>query len=185
MRPMTKIFALALAAILGVAGCNQRTDEVDSGGVILSISSFNGLPVVVSASGAAANGGLVQIASLVTTSVIKNPGRDVSQLMNVELESYEVTYTRADTGTRVPPPLIEYIFGVVPVGQTNTLNNPPIMRIDQWNNPPLRDLLVFGRDLETNSTVIRLTVGIRMFGHTLSGKKVESAPAYFTLDIVP
>ena len=39
----------------------------------------------------------------VTRASSMNPSGPTSDLMNVEIQSYEVTYTRDDTGTRVPP----------------------------------------------------------------------------------
>jgi hypothetical protein len=59
------------------------------------------------------------------------------------------------------------------------------MRADQFNYPPLTDLRQFGRDLETNSQVVRVRVSIQFFGKTLSGDEVASAPAYFSIDLVP
>jgi len=43
------------------------------------------------------------------------------------------------------------------------------MRTDQFNNVPIEDLLDYGYDRETGSTVIRLKFAIRFFGRTLSG----------------
>lgn len=181
MNRVTRIVALAAVA-LAFLGCESRTDKTDGGGVLLSVSDFDGLPIAISASGDCC---VVQIDELVIQNVPKNPNGIASDLMNVELRSYEVSFTRADTGTRRPPTLVESTFGVVPVGGTSTLNDHPFMRADQFNNVPIRDLLDFGFDTETNSAVIRLTVSIRFFGRTLSGDPVESAPAFFTLDVVP
>lgn len=181
MNRTLKFFALASLALVAW-GCQSRTDETDGGGVLLSISDFDGLPIVVSASG---SGELVQIGQITVTNVAKDPNGSTSDLMNVEIDSYEVTFTRADRGTRTPPRLVNYIFGVAPVNGTYVLENGPCMRADQFRNVPIKDLVDFGIDTETGSDVIRLTVGIRFFGRTLSGKAVDSAPAYFTLDVVP
>ncbi|MCL4838683.1 MAG: hypothetical protein KJ058_12040 [Thermoanaerobaculia bacterium] len=180
MRTLLKIASVAVLALLATVGCQSRTDKTDGGGVLLSITDFDGLPVVVSAAD-----GPFQIDEIEVQSVVKDPTGSTSALMNVELESYQVTFARADTGSRVPPVLVEYVFGVVPVNGNYTLFNPPFMRFDQLNNLPIKDLLDYGYDRETGSQVIRLTVGIRFFGRTLSGKKVDSAPAYFTIDVVP
>lgn len=181
MKRMIKTLALTCAA-LAFVGCESRTDKVDGGGVLLSLSDFDGLPVVVSASGDCCN---VAVDEMTLQNVVKDPNGTTSDLMNVEIQSYEVVYTREDTGTRVPPKLVQAIFGVVPVNGTSTLNDYPVMRTDQFNNVPIKDFLDFGYDRETGSTVIRLKFGIRFFGRTLSGKPVESAPAYFSVEIVP
>ena len=185
MRKSPWISSLVLLVVLGALGCQGTADDADTGGVKLSIVDFDGLPTMVSARSAVANGGLVQVEQIVVENVVLAPGSNTSSLQNVEIQSYEVTYTRADTGRRTPPTLIEYVFGVAPVAGRFTLDNGPVMRLDQLNTVPLRDLIDYGYDRETGSQVIRLTVGIRFFGKTLSGKAVDSAPAYFTLDVVP
>ena len=105
--------------------------------------------------------------------------------MKVELDSYQVTYTREDTGSRVPPRLVEYIFGSVDPGGSYVLQNGPYMRLDQLNNQPLKDLRELGIDPETGSQVIRLKVGIQFFGRTISGQSVQSNIAYFSLEVTP
>ena len=65
--------------------------------------------------------------------------------------------------------------------------------IETASEPPadelsaLEDLLFAngGFDQETGSRTISLNARLRFFGRTLSGKAVESGPAYFTLDMVP
>ena len=80
--------------------------------MLLSISDFGTLPLQVSVS----DGGLLQIDSITVSSVVKDPTGLTSPLMNVEISSYEVSFTRADRGTRVPRPFVEHIFGVITPG---------------------------------------------------------------------
>lgn len=183
MNRVIKIVALAVLAVL-LPACEGATDKTDGGGILLSVSDFDGLPISISAS-AAAGVGTVQVGQITVQSVVKNPSRATSELMTVEISSYEVTFQRDDLGTRIPPALLNFIFGTVAAGGTYELENGPIMRIDQFNNAPIRDLLEFGFDTETGSSVIRLKVGIQFFGKTLSGDTVESAPGYFTLEVFP
>lgn len=186
MNRVTRFVALTSVA-LAFLGCQARTDKVDGGGVLLSISDFDGLPINVSASLACDSLGqcLVQVGQITLQNVPKDPFGATSDLMNVEIQSYEVVFTREDSGTRTPPRFVQSIFGVVPVGGNSTLDNYPVMRTDQFNNVPLRDLLDFGVDQETGSTVIRLRLALRFFGRTLSGKPVDSAPAYWSLEVTP
>jgi hypothetical protein len=181
MKRASKIFGLAIG-LLALLGCSARTDKTDSGGVILSIADFGTLPVAMSASGSFP---YLQIDSIDVRSIVLNPGQGTSDLMKVELSGYEVTYERLDTGTRLPPRLVEHIFGTVDPGGTYTLNNGVVIGIDQFNNQPLKDMLDFGKDTETNTTVVRMKIGIRFFGKTISGDSVETQVATFTLDIVP
>lgn len=168
--------------VLTMWGCQSRTDKTDGGGVLLSISDFDGLPVSVSASDADE---LVQVGQITVSNIAKDPNGSTSELMNVEISSYQVTFDRADTGTRKPPALINYIFGVAGVNGTYQLDNGPIMRSEQFNTQPILDLFNHGVDSETGSRVIMLRVGIRFFGRTLSGKAVESNTAQFTLEVTP
>jgi hypothetical protein len=173
--------SLLLLLLVGLAlpGCRSRTDRSE-GTVLLSVSDFDELPIVISVTG-----GPTQIGEITLTNVTKDPTGSVSDLMNIEVRSYEVRYRRRDTGTRQPPPLVESIFGVVPVGGTMTLENAPFIRIEQLTSLPLSDLADFGRDRETGSAVIPLDVTMRFFGRTLSGDDIVSAPASFTIEVVP
>ncbi len=122
--------------------------------------------------------GLVQISN-----IPKNPAAGTSELMNVELESYEVTFTRADTGTRVPNPFVRGAGGgFVPVNGTLDITGLPLFDEEQLENPPLSDLMFEngGTDTETGDQTILLNWRLRFFGRTLSGDEVETAPLEFT-----
>jgi len=177
----TKGILLCLVAVLALSGCESRTDRSE-GGVILSISDFDGLPVRVNVNTSSA----VQLGSITIQNIPKNPNADTTQLMNVEMTSYEVTYTRVDSGNRVPETLVEGIFGVTPVNGVNVYNNLVIMGAAQFLNPPLEDLLTVngGIDTETGSPVIKLRFRIRFFGRTLTGESVATAPAEFDIEFV-
>jgi hypothetical protein len=178
----TKGILLCLVALLALSGCESRTDRSE-GGVILSITDFDGLPVRVGVNDNSA----VQVDTITIQNLPKNPSGETSNLMNVEMTSYEVTYSRFDTGTRVPPPLVEGIFGVTPVNGTNVYNNLVIMGAEQFLNPPLEDLLFIngGVDSETGSQVIKLRFRLRFFGRTLTGDQVATEPASFDIEFVP
>jgi hypothetical protein len=107
--------------------------------------------------------------------------------MNVEMRSYEVVYTRLDTGTRVPTPLVRSIFGVAPVNGNIIYDNLPLMAGEQLTNPPLEDLLVVngGIDSETGGRSITLELRVTFFGRTLTGDNVATAPIRFDVEFVP
>ncbi|HLF55691.1 MAG TPA: hypothetical protein VI942_02480 [Thermoanaerobaculia bacterium] len=183
MNRYARISGLALVLVAAL-GCEQRTDKTDDGGIILSISDFDGLPISISAS-ESESAGVVQVGEITVQSIAKNSSQPTSALMRVEIDSYEVTFSRDDSGSRVPPRLKNYIFGTVDPGGTFSLQNGPIMRVDQFNNQPLKDMIEEGFDTETGSTVIRLKVGIQFFGRTISGDVVQSQVAYFTVEVFP
>jgi len=180
-RVVKTLFTLAL--ILTVAACESRTGKTDGGGVILSITSFDGLPIVVSVNGS----GIVQIETLTVANVPKDQTGPTSALMNVEIESYEVTFTRADAGTRVPVAYVRGIFGEAPVNGTFTLDNAPIMGSAQLLNPPLSDLRFENGavDSETGLPRIDLNLRLRFFGRTLSGDEVSTQAAPFSIEFTP
>lgn len=169
------LIALALAA----GGCNERTDRRE-GSVLLTVSEFDGLPTGVSVSG-----GPFSIEEITVRNIPKDPNGITSDLQSVEIRSYEVRFTRRDTGTRVPPPSVQAIFSLVePNGQV-VFEGLPFLTADQLLSQPLRDLRDFGMDQETGTQVIVLDVSIRFFGRTLAGDDVASEPARFTIDVVP
>lgn len=183
---MKRLITLSILAIITLAlgACESRTDKTDGGGVLLSVSDFDGLPLRVSVN---QSGALLQVGEFVVENVPKNPSAGVSDLMNVEMRSFEVTYTRADQGTRIPQPYTNGLFGVAPVNGTFTVENLDVMGAEQFLNVPLSDLAFQngGFDKETGSAIVRLNLSIRFFGRTLSGDAVQTAPATFTVEFIP
>lgn len=173
--------SMVVALALALFACESRTDKTDGGGVLLSISDFDQVPVSVSVSGAT-DAGEVPISLLVIQSVAKDPDGTTSALMDVEIQSYEVTFSRADSGTRLPQKLVRGIFGTVPVNGTTEFENLPILTLDQLTQQPLRDLARRGVDGETGSDLVVLNLALRFFGRTLSGDPVQTAPANLTID---
>jgi hypothetical protein len=182
-RKKTTLIVLAVAA-LGLLGCNSRTDRTDSGGVLLSISQLSMPPTQFVLHNLQTNPLLPSIPTVTLQNLVADPtAATTSMLENVELTSYEVVYTRADTGKRVPPPLVAKFGGVVPANGTLSITTLPILFNNQVDTPPISDIAQFGVDRETNSTIIVLNVSLRFFGHTLSGKDVASTPAGFTMEV--
>lgn len=181
-KPYRLILVLLLAA--GLAGCESRTDRTDGGGVLLSISDFDGLPIRVSVNLA---NNLVQVEEFQIQNVPKDPTGVTSSLMNVEITSYEVTYSRADAGSRVPPPLVGGLFGVAAVASTFTVENLHVMGTEQFERVPISDLFFVngGFDKETGQGRILLNFHVRFFGRTLSGDAVQTEPASFKVEFVP
>ena len=178
---MTIKLRLASLSLLLLAGlsCNSRTDTTE-GSVLLTVSTFDQVPVVVSVAG-----GPTQLGSITLRSVAKDPSGTTSSLQDIEMRSYEVRYARRDTGTRLPQPLVESLFGNVAVNATTIYNNLVFLRTAQLASPPLSDLVVFGTDQQTGSRVIPLRITLRFFGRTLSGNDIVSEPVSFDVEVVP
>jgi hypothetical protein len=173
---------LLLVLLVAVLGCSTSADQTDSGGIILSVADFDGLPISISVNGSE---GLVQIGSIDIQSIVRNPTGGSSDLMIVEMRSYEVTFSRGDAGSSVPPSLTRGIFGSVPPGGTINYEGLPIMTTDQLLNPPLSTLAATGQDPDTGGPKIILNMRMRFFGRTLSGDAVQTAPIVFTVDFLP
>lgn len=176
----TVSFLLLVVLVTALGGCRSRTDRSE-GSVLLSVSDFDGLPLLVDVSA----GGPRSIDEIILRSIVKDPAGGSSDLMAVEIRSYEVRYSRRDKGTRVPPPYVQSIFGLVSAGGTITFNNLPFLSENQFRNPPIEDLADTGVDRETGSDVIVLNVSLRFFGRTIAGDDVASDPASFTIEVVP
>ena len=176
--------ALALLVILGAGACSSDRIEETDGSVFLSVTDFDGLPVRVAVNAA---GGLVSLAEIEISNFPKNANVATSSLQDVEMQSYEVTYRRVDTGTRTPTSLVRAILGSAPVNGTVVYENLPIMDANQLGNPPLTDLLFENGafDKETGSQVITLELTLTFFGRTIAGDQVASGPVAFTIEFVP
>jgi hypothetical protein len=169
--------------VLALGSCRSRTERTE-GTVLLTVSDFNGLPVTVHAAPGTTQGP-TQITSVTLRNIAKDPTGTTSDLQSIELKAYEVRFTRRDTGTRVPPPIVQSIFGLIPAGGTTTLNNLVFLTNDQLLNQPLSDLGTVGVDRETGSQVVVLNVSMRFFGRTLAGDDIASDPAAFTIEVIP
>jgi len=184
VRKIASLLLLLTLPFVGLA-CDERTEETDSGGVLLEVDFGTVLPLRASVNDVVGNNGsLVQVEAVTFTSIVANPNAVASDLMNIELESFEVVFQRVDGGTRLPPPYVVKLLATIPAGGSFTINDLELMSFDQLNNPPLSDLLFAngGFDKETGLTFIRMNLFIRAFGRTLGGRRVESVPRPHTME---
>lgn len=184
---MHKGYHLLLALILtltslALLGCDEELQETDAGGVALSVE-FTVSPSIVGVN----DQERVTITSMSINSIVLNPSAATSSLMDVEVSTMEVTFTRADSGTRVPVPYVVQLLGTVPVGGNLSYSNLPVMGVQQMRSPPLSDLLFENgaTDKETGEDYIRLNVNVRVFGRTRGGEEVASRFRGETIEFVP
>lgn len=172
---------LPLLLVATLLGCSDL-EETDNGGVFLSVE-FQNVPGRIGVN----DTDQVTIQTINIDSIVVNPSGGTSDLMNVQIDLYEVVFSRNDTGTRTPPSFIFRRAGVVPVDGTLTLNNFPIMSVEQMRSPPLADLLFEngGVDVETGSSAIKVNATFTVFGRTIGGQEVASTPRTETLEFVP
>jgi len=174
-RVISSLCLMVLALALG--SCSGSVER-SPGSVILVVSDFNLLPLQVST-----RTGPFQIPSITLRNIPKDPTGTTSDLQSIQIRSYEVRFPRRDTGTRVPPSLVQSIFSLVPAGGTTTITNLLFLSADQILNQPLADLDTTGVDRETGSQVVPLNVTLRFFGRTLSGTDIASDPVSFTIEV--
>lgn len=182
MKSILRLLLLATALIL--LGCDERTEETDSGGVLLEIDFGNLIPAFGSMATIDAAGTFAAEQFNIRSST-PNQVAEQSDLMNVQLQGVEVLYERVDGGTRLPPPYYIELIGTVPVNGVLTLNNMPLMATDQITVPPLTDLLPQngGFDQETGRTSVQFTFTIRAYGRTIGERDVASSPRRLTVEI--
>src|SRR5689334_17474778 len=99
-RTVSFLFLCVLVFALG--SCQSRTDRSE-GSVLLSVTDFDELPVQVSVGG----GGPLSVGEITLQNFAKDPNGTTSELQSIELRSYEVRFSRRDTGTRLPPPMVK------------------------------------------------------------------------------
>jgi hypothetical protein len=178
------VLSFLFVAAFVVTGCNSRAER-SSGTVLLEVSSLGTVPVNLSLSQGATMAGSFQLPTVTLEDILKDPTATGTSFQDIELRSYQVTYRRRDTGTRVPPSLVGNLSGTIPAGGTGTVTNLPFFTNNQLLSPPLSDLTTYGRDTETGSAIIVLDVSITIFGRTVSGDDVASNTATFTLEVTP
>lgn len=182
MKKSASLVLLSLALLW--LSCDERTQKTDTGGVLLEVDFGTSLPFRVSVNEAVAAGSLVVAQTLTINAVIADPFGSASDLMDVELESIEVRFERADGGTRVPPTYVVKTLATIPAGGSFTISGQELMSFDQLNSPPLSDLLIEngGFDRETGLTYIRMNLFIRAFGKTLGNRSVDSESRPHTME---
>ncbi|HWS46047.1 MAG TPA: hypothetical protein VN636_09325 [Acidimicrobiia bacterium] len=172
---LSLVFGAILLALL--PGCSTNTQGDDASPVFLQ-GSFTLLPLQKNV----ADNTPLQFSSTTLKNVLKAPSTSI-QFLDVQVDSYTVTWQRIDGGKTASP---TQIFGgevSVPAGGSSTLNNYPYMSADSLIRPPLDQLFPYngGIDHETGRAEIRQAGVVIWQGHTLSGQPVSSVPATFDM----
>ena len=180
MKKLTLSFLVAAAALaLGaLPGCSTNT-QGDSATPVFCAGNFTLLPLTVNV----ASNAPVQFATTVLSCRLKNPNVTSLQFLDVQIDGYNVVWSRLDGGTKASP---SQPFGgnvLVPPNGSTTLTNYPYMTAGNLILPPLDQLFPFngGIDKETGRAEIRQAGKVTWYGHTLSGQPVTSEVATFDL----
>jgi len=190
------VLALLAIALVGVAACKTRTDRTDTGGVILAVTDFDGLPSVVSVNCFLAEVALglcdaetygtahLSIGEITVENIVADPTGGSSRLMDVQLTRYQIGFRRIDPGSRLPPTQFRNVGLFVPSNGTASVTNLPLLSAEAFTNQPLTDLRLRngGVDSETGSETQLIEFELIFHGRTLSGDEVQSNAFTFTIE---
>jgi hypothetical protein len=169
---------LVAFAVAALPGCSTNT-QGDSASPVFLYGEFTTLPLQKLLTDATP----LQFSSTTLHSVLKTTGITSLQFLDVQVDSYVVSWTRVDGGTVASA---SQTFGgdsTVPAGGTTTLTNYPYMTADALLRPPLDALYPFngGIDPVTGKAEIVQAGHVIWYGHTLSGQPVTSTVATFNM----
>jgi hypothetical protein len=172
---------LVLLAVVAAA-CTNKEGQSESPVTVTVTLPLQPLQKSVS------DGTPLQIQTITLASHLKDPtATDPQHFADVQVNTYTVSFSRRDGGTRVPPTEQFSAALLLPSGGTATLNNYPIMSAATLQRSPFDQLLPFngGVDRETGLSEIHIFYSITFFGTTVSGFRVQSQTATGDVFIVP
>lgn len=183
-RALAKL-VLVLPVAAAVIGCsaNGDVDELASS-VIFNIESFEVQSVpfgdMITSGGTILDDAVTfELSAVLKAPITTNPQVTAPDLQIIALDHYEVTFTRTDGGTAVPPGFTRGITGVVRLSEpgtqqvnVTTLSNIVIAPSTTKAQPPLSFLISPGSEPSTNFTNIQVNARIQFFGTTTGGDPV-------------
>jgi hypothetical protein len=168
--------ALAVAVALGMAGCSADYVESNKASVLLVINAINGGAQldsdVVNGDESVSNPTLFVCENEVdvkVTALNKNPLGPTVASSTVQLQSYEVRYTRTDgrgvEGVDVPFRITGVLATNVGVGDEVTFPL-EVVRRQAKQEPPLQNI--------SQTTVLTVLAQVTLYGKTISGESVSA-----------
>ena len=170
--------AVAVAAALAMAGCSADYVEQNEGPVLLLITAINGGAQLDSdvRSGEFSTFVCENEVDVEMTVMNKNPNAPTAPASTVQVDSYEVKYSRSDgrgvEGVDVPYRITGSLATTVGVGDDVTVPI-EVVRRQAKLEPPLDNI--------SQTTVLTVSAQVTLFGKTISDKRV-SAVARFQID---
>ena len=183
LRGLAKL-ALVLPVAGMVLGCSAASDVDNSANSVLFI--LEGVQLESDPFGdvlTSANVILDDIATFSFAAVLKaeitTATVTIPDLQTIALDRYEVTFTRTDGGTSVPPGFTRGIAGVVRLTEPNasevvltTVRGLVVVPSTIKAQPPISFLISPGTEEGTNFANIQVNARIQFFGRTLAGDEV-------------
>jgi hypothetical protein len=168
----------AAALALAMAGCGADYVEDSTAPVYLQIQSINGGAQLDSdvRNGALSSFVCENEVDVAVTVLNKNPNGPTAASSSVQLESYEIRYTRSDgrgtEGIDVPYRITGNLALTVEVGGDATFPL-EVVRRQAKLDPPLNNI--------SQTTIITVSAQVTLYGKTVSGERL-SASARFQID---
>jgi hypothetical protein len=169
---------VAVAVALAMAGCSADYVEQNEGPVLLRITAINGGAQLDSdvRNGEFSTFVCEDEVDVELTVQNKNPNGPAAPASTVQLDSYEVRYTRSDgrgvEGVDVPYRITGNLAASAAVGDDLTVPI-EVVRRQAKLEPPLDNI--------SQTTVLTMSAQVTLFGQTVSEKRV-SAAARFQID---
>jgi hypothetical protein len=169
---------VAVAAALAMAGCSADYVENNEGPVLLLITAINGGAQLDSdvRNGEFSTFVCENEVDVELTVQNKNPNGPAAPSSTVQLESYEVKYSRSDgrgvEGVDVPFRITGSLAASVGIGDEVTVPI-EVVRRQAKLEPPLDNI--------SQTTILTVSAQVTLFGKTISEKRV-SAVARFQID---
>lgn len=182
-RGLIKLGLVASVAVLAL-GCSASglVDETENA-VVLVLNSIT--PTTEHAFGDVITNGTifddtveVKFSAHLKAPIATDPLNFTPELQDIVLERYEVTYTRTDGGTAVPPGFVRGLTARVRLtalgsGELKeTVVSLVIFPNTTKAQPPISYLIAPGSEPDTNYTNIQVNARVQFFGKTLAGDEV-------------
>jgi len=177
-----------LMMIVGVTfGCtaNGQLDNTDAS-VVLQIEEFIKIEDdhtwgdIETLGGVASDLADISFSGVLKAPISTTPQITAPDLQHIQLDRYEVTFTRTDGGTAVPPGFTNGIAGLVrltELGATDpvllTVVGVTIVPATIKIQPPVSYLRDPGTEAGTNFVNIQVNARIQFFGRTIAGNEVS------------
>lgn len=181
IKKLALIVAIALPSV-AILSCNSVARE--SGSVELVVAGtqiINQIDLQSGAIGCATSLGTVNI-RILPLQPQNDPAHPVStQLLDVKLDRYQVSYQRTDGGKLVPPAFVRSTAQVITLsGGSQSLSDFVGFETNALNQAPFAALLPQngGKDPETGLGFVKLNIILTIFGETLAGDRVQGSATF-------
>lgn len=176
---MKRIAGIAMAASLSVAALSCNSIARESSPVTLIVSGTQNLNQVDLQAGAA--GCAASLGSVLMQVRLLESNASRTDLNDVKLDRYQVTYQRTDGGKLVPQSFVRSTAQVLLVnGSATSLSDFIAFETNALNLAPFAALLPQngGKDPDTGLGFVKMDIILTIYGSTLAGERVSGSARF-------